>query len=182
MIEVTIGKRKYLHPSKIEEVTLDQWINITSKEDDIEAFSAFSGIPLKVLRSAPKVEVQSHMFQLSLLFEDVKDKLDDHFPESFKVGRSTYYPNQDLDNADYGQYLDCTHYMKAYEGRLTEFYPYMMAIYCLRKGEKYEDIDLENRAKEMRKAMALDAVCINNFFLFTSKDYAKDCQHYFQEK
>lgn len=185
MFNVTIGKRTYSHPSKLSEVTLKQWIDITSEEDDIDAFSAFSGIPVKELRAAPRKDVEKHMISLAVVLNDsIIDESGEAIkrpvPKKFRAGKYSYIVDQDLDNASMGKYLDCTHYMKLFQGQDQQFYPYMMAIYCQRKGESYDDVDLELRVEEMRKAKATDAMAINAFFLNISVQYSKDYQAYFQ--
>jgi len=181
MIQVTIGKRKYLHPSKADEVTLAQAISLLGHDNDIDAFSAFSGIPVKELKSVPTIELYSHMEAVSSIIHELNNTDTRPYPESFKIGRTTYYPSQDLDNEPAEKYIDCTHYMRMFKGNEMAFYPYMMAIYCTKKNEKYEDINLEDRAEVMRKALAVDAVSIASFFLFTSKVFPKDYLAYFQE-
>lgn len=183
MFEVVIDKKIYSHPSRVEEITLQHWVDLNSeKEDEIKAFSAFSGIPHKLLLQCPKKDVLEHLNRSRRLLSDTSKLVDQEPPQSFKIGKSTYYVNQDLDGAPMSQYLDCTHYMKFFKENQTEFFPYMMAIYCLREGEEYngEGYDIEKRAKIMRKAMAVDAVTINAFFLHGSQDYANNFNAYFQ--
>ncbi len=184
MFEVVIDKKIYSHPSRIEEVTLQNWIDLNSeKEDELKAFSAFSGIPHRLLLQCPKSDVLDHLNRSRRLLSNASELTANDPPESFKIGKSTYYVNQSLDNGLMSQYLDCTHYMKFFTNNQAEFFPYMMAIYCLRKGEEYngEGYDLEKRAKIMRKAQAVDAITINAFFLHGSQDYANNFQVYFQE-
>lgn len=184
MFEVVIDNKIYSHPSKISEVTLSQWISLRSeKEDELKAYSAFSGIPLKELLASPKKDVQEHLQRLTRLLNESAELVSKEPPKTFKIGKSTYYVNQDMDSASMAQYLDCTHYMKFFKENETEFYPYMMAIYCLRKGEKYngDGFDLQKRADIMRKAQAIDAITINAFFLHGSTDYAANFNGYFQE-
>ena len=183
MIDLTIGKKTYRHPSKIEEVTLDQWIKLSEVEHDesktviennLLGFSAFANIPMKVLLSAPKEEMMYHVIQVTEMLNQVEA---DKTPiDSFKIGRTTYYVTQDIDNALIAQYIDCTHRMKQLNSEAV-YYPYMMAVYCLKKGEKY-GFDLEERAKIMRKARAVDAIKVNAFFLTTSRSYLRDFRHY----
>ncbi len=183
MFEVVIDNKTYLHPSKIEEVNLDQWIALNSeKEDELKAFSAFSGIPYKQLLASPKKDVQEHLNRLSILLKKSAELVENDPPDSIKIGASTYYVEKDMDGASMAQYLDCTHYMRLFTGNQSEFYPYMMAIYCLRKGEKYNNdkYDIQKRAKVMRKAQAVDAIKINAFFLHGSKDYEVNFTAYFQ--
>lgn len=185
MFEVVIDKKTYEHPSKIEEVSLQQWIDLNSeKEDELKAYSKFSGIPMKQLEACNNKEVRSHLIRLAKLFGQAADIQDQDPPEEFTIGNTTYCVNQDMDNAPMSQYLDCTHYMKFFNNNQTEFYPYMMAIYCLRKGEKYDFTpdQLTKRAKKMRKAQAVDAININAFFLHGSQSYANNSQAFFQAK
>ena len=189
MIRLTIKGKDYEHPSKLEEVTLKQWIDLktvqpeeddTSLENDIKGFSAFTGVPQKALRLIPKKELVYYMQQVIERITEVNAHVMDTKPiTEFKIGRSTYYIEQDLDNALLGQYSDCTHFMSAMSSD-WEFLPYMMAIYCLKKGQSHTDDmqELEKRAKVMRKARAMDALIVHAFFLTTSEDYAKDFQLY----
>lgn len=184
MIDLTIGLKTYRHPSKIEEVTLDQWINLRSVQpeedgyDNLRGFSAFADIPLEELKKAPKKEVAHYILELTELLaatgEPDKEPL-----KKFKIGKYNYNVEQDLDGASVGQYIDCTHYMKMLPEE--EFYPYMMAIYCLRKDESYEDLDLEARVIEMRRAKVMVGLNVNAFFLNSSTDYLRDSQLFMEE-
>ena len=191
MIKLTIKGKDYFHASKIEEVTLDQWINLrtvqpeegeTTLKENIKAFSAFTGVPQKALRLIPKKELAYYMSEVIDRVTEVKAHIADSKPiHQFNIGKSTYYIEQDLDNAPLGQYSDCTHFMNQMASD-EEFMPYMMAIYCLKKGQKHTDNmdELEKRAKTMRKARAMDALLIHAFFLTTSEDYARDSQLYME--
>lgn len=188
MIELTIDNKIYEHPSKIEEVTLKQWIAIksveqnedaTPLESNIKAFSKFSGIPVKVLKGVNKTTLMYHIYLVTEILSDMKE--DNSLPKSFKVGRETYLVPKSIDDCDMAQYIDCTHYMNSMQSS-PEFYPYMLAIYCLKKGEKYGRFDLDKRAKWMLKANVLDALRVNAFFLTTSKDYLSDFQRYLEAK
>lgn len=190
MIKLTIGKNTYLHPSKIEEVTLRQWIAIQAVEDsndlshienNINAFSAFSGVPVKDLKTLPRKKLKFYIAQVYAMLGNI-DQTDSDTPKSFKIGRTTYYVNQDIDEAETTQYIDCTHFMNSMSSS-PAFYPYMMAIYCLKKGEKYNKgkYDLKDRAEVMLDANVLDALKINAFFLNTSQDFQEDSQLYLVE-
>lgn len=193
MIKLTIANKDYFHPSKLEEVTLDQWINLrgveteegeTSLKENIKSFSAFTGVPQKALRLVPKKKLYFYMNEVINRVTEVKAHVADSKPiHELTIGKNTYHIEQDLDNAPLGQYSDCTHFMNLMQSD-EEFLPYMMAIYCLKKGQKHTDNmkELEKRAKTMRKARAMDALLIHAFFLDTSQDYAKDSQLYMVEK
>ena len=183
MIKLTIGKKEYLHPSRIEEVTLRQWIAIKSVEEstelshienNINAFSEFSGVPVKELHKVPRKKLKFYMAQVYDMLNNV-DPADNVPPKSFKAGRNTFYVDQDIDEASTAQYIDCTHYMNLLKSSV-DFYPYMMAIYCLKKGEKYNKgkYDLSKRVEQMMDANVLDALRVNAFFLIISKDYRED--------
>lgn len=183
MFEVVIDKKTYLHPSRPEEVTLKQWIDLNGETEEINAFAAFSGIPLKELLSAPQKDVLAHINRLALLLKNIKEDTKSDAPGKIKLGKYNYYVNKDIGAASMAQYLDCTHYMKYFKDNITGFYPYMMAIYCLRKDEEYngEGYDLEKRAEIMRGALAVDAIRINAFFLNGSTEYAHNFNLYFPE-
>ena len=193
MIKLTIDGKDYKHPSKLEEVTLQQWIDLksvqpdeeeTSLKSDIRAFSAFTKVPQKALRKIPKKELVYYMQQVIDRISEVNTHILDTEPiKSFKQGNTTYHIEQDLDDADLGQYIDCTHLMNKIDSE-EQFLPYMMAIYCLKKGEEYNSkgYDLEKRADIMRKTRAMDALNIHAFFLTTSQDYAKDTLRYLEGK
>lgn len=183
MIKLTVDKREYLHPSKIEEVTLRQWVAIQNVEENTElshienninAFSEFSGVPVKELHKVPRKELKFYIAQVYEMLGNI-DTQDNIPPKSFKAGRNTFYVNQDIEEADTSQYIDCTHYMNMLKSS-PDFYPYMMAIYCLKKREKYNKgkYDLAKRVEQMLDANVLDALRINAFFLITSKDYQQD--------
>lgn len=187
MIKLTIDNTEYLHPSKIEEVTLRQWIAINDIEEDtslshiennIKAFSAFSGVPVAKLSTLPKKDL---LYYISITYEMVGkvDLTDNVPPKTFKVGRSTFIVNKNIDDCEVSQYLDSTHYMKLLESS-PSFYPYMMAIYCLKKREKYNSgkYDMAKRVEQMLDANVLDALKINAFFLITSQDYQNDTRLY----
>lgn len=189
MIDLTIGKKTYRHPSKIEEVTLRQWIAIMNVEQDdqlshiennIKSFSEFSGVPIKELHKVPRKKLKFYIAQVHGMLGNI-DQSSIKQPKSFKVGRSTYYVNQDIDEASTSQYIDCTHMMNLLNSS-PDFYPYMMAIYCLKKNEKYNSkgYDLEKRAEVMRDANVLDALRINGFFLTISEDYRNDSLLYLE--
>tara|TARA_R100001244_G_scaffold124761_2_gene94658 strand:+ start:2151 stop:2720 length:570 start_codon:yes stop_codon:yes gene_type:complete len=189
MIDLNINGKVYRHPSKIEEVTLRQWVSIMSVEKEegeaginsnIKQFSAFSGIPVDILKTVKKKDL---MYHIHVVFElmnrtDVKD---DELPVSFKLGRTNYHVTQDIDNAAMAQYIDCTHYMNKMKSS-PEFYAYMLAIYCTKKNEKYGSFDLIERAELMLDLNMLDALRVNAFFLTTSEDYLADSQLYLEGK
>lgn len=191
MIELTIGKKTYTHPSKIEEVTLEQWVAIqaaeqgesaTHIENNISQFSALTGIPVKKLETVNTKDLLHH---INIVFEmiDSVPKMDGKPPKSFKVDGETYIVNQDIDLCPVSQYIECTHYMNLMNSS-PEFYPYMMAIYCLKKGEKPLSTakKLEARVKVMLKANVIDAIKVNTFFLHISQSYLKDSQLYLRAK
>lgn len=188
MYKVTIGKKTYSHPSTIEEVTLKQWIGLNqpidedSKDAEIEVLANFSNIPLKELKKAPAKQVLKHIELTKQTIAQIDHVEAGETPLKIKISNRNYYVNQDLDNAPMAQYIDCTHYMKFFGENIAGFYPYMMAIYCLRKDEEYngEGFNLEARAEIMRKAMAIDAIKINAFFFAGSKDYATNSRVYSQ--
>ena len=190
MIKLTIGDKAYKYPSENEEVTLEQWIDLqkvqpeeTTFNSDVKAFSKFTGVPQKELRKMGKKELAHHMPQVIERVTSIGAHILDAEPiHELKIGRSMYYIEQDLDNAPLGQYSDCTHFMNKMESD-WDFLPYMMAIYCLKKGQTHTDDmeELEKRARAMRKARAVDALIIHNFFFHTSQDYAKDFQLYMGE-
>ncbi len=184
MIDLTIGSKTYRHPSKLEEVTLDQWIKLKAVQpeedgyDNLRGFSAFADIPLGVLKKAPKKDMAFYILQLTELLSDAN--MDERTPlTKFKIGKYRYNVEQSLDDASVGQYIDCTHYMKILPEE--EYLPYMMAIYCLRNNESYDDIDLQERVKEMRRAKVMVGLNVNAFFLNSSKDYLRDFQLYSEE-
>lgn len=187
MIKLTIGDKDYLHPNKISEVNLKQWIDLKSVQNDesltplennLKGFSEFSGIPMKALLSAPKKEVMFYISQVINMLSEVD--VDKEMIDSFKVGRTTYYVNKDIDSAPTAQYIDCTHKMNQMNSEPC-FYPYMMAIYCLKKNEKYDKVDLKKRVKIMHKAKVVDAIKVNTFFLITSQSYREDFLLYLGE-
>ena len=191
MIDLTIGKKTYQHPSKIEEVTLKQWIAIQAAEqsendtdisNNFKAFSAFSGIPEKVLQSAPSKDMHYHIGVVIDLIGNIS-KIDHTPPKSFKIGKHEYIVNQDIDGCDMGQYIGCTHYMNLMKSS-PEFYPFMLAIYCLRKGEKpISSTDkLKKRAATMLRCNVVDALRVNGFFLNTSQSFLQDSLRYLGEK
>jgi hypothetical protein len=191
MIDLNINGKIYRHPSKIEEVTLEQWIAVqaaeqseddTSIHNDFKAFSAFSGIPIKVLKSAPSKDMHYHISVIRELMGDIS-RIDDSVPKSFNIGKVTYNVEQDIDGADMSQYIDCTHYMNMMHSS-PEFYPYMMAIYCLKPKEKYNagKYNLEKRADEMLKCNIVDALRVNAFFLDTSENFLQDSLRYLGAK
>lgn len=173
MIELQVGKKKYKIPSKIEEVTLRQWQDLNNTEEDkteVESFANFSGIPFSKLKKANTKEVLYFIHQLNEMLS-VENIGEPETPTSFKVKGVEYIVDQDIDNLPMAQYLDCTAYMQRLQGKEHEFYPYMMAIYCLKKGEKYSFTGdtLEKRAEIMRDCSFLEAYSINLFFLITSE-------------
>ncbi len=176
MIKLTIKDKEYLHPSKMEEVTLNHWIGLTSSEDDIENFSNFANIPIKVLMSVDPDDVYNHIDQTYKMIQVVTQTASDLSEpiESFKVDRSTYYVPKDFNKKNFGMYLDSISFMS--QMRTEEFYAYMMAIYCLKKGEEVfvDSEQLEKRANIMRKVDILTALRVNGFFLTSSKAYQKD--------
>lgn len=188
MFEVIINKKTYQHPSRLQEVKLQQFIEITKPSDEndpmseLKSYSRFSGIPLKDLEKAPMSDVNKQIENTKRTLSSIEFVKDMETPTKIKIGRNTYYVAQDLDGAPMAQYIDCTHYMKSFGSNLTAFYPYMMAIYCLKKGEEYnfEGNELEERADIMRKCFAVDAISINAFFLTGSEVYARDFLHYSQ--
>lgn len=188
MYEVVINKKTYQHPSRIEEVTLKQWIGFNEPVDEtdpnaeIEVLANFSGIPLKELKKAPSSDVLEHIERTKKTISDISQVEAGNTPLKIKIAGRNYFVNQNLDAAPMAQYIDCTHYMKYFGENIAGFYPYMMAIYCLRKDEDYngEGYDIEVRAEIMRKAMAIDAIRINAFFLTGSKAYAKNSAAYSQ--
>jgi len=150
-------------------------------ENNINAFSKFANIPAKELRKAPRKELKHHIATVYSMLGNADSK-DNTLPKSFRVGRSTFYVNQDIDECSTSQYIDCTHFMNLLKSS-PDFFPYMLAIYCLKKGEKYNKgkYDLDKRVEQMMNASVLDALRINAFFLTTSKDYLEDSQLYLAE-
>ena len=197
MIKLTIGKKTYQHPSKIEEVTLNQWINLMAVEadeslsdieNDLKGFSEFAEIPMKVLIASPKKDVLFHIHTVSNMLNEVGDIDLDKTIEKFKIGKYNYHVPKDFDKEDMGQYITCTHYMNkmgALETQSNEahFLPYMLAIYCLRTGEtEIQDADeLETRANIMRRLCVVDAIRVKSFFLIISEDFRNDFQRYLGE-
>ena len=184
MIDLNINGTIYRHPNKIEEVNLKQYISLmavehdeskTPLENNLKGFSEFADIPMDALKSAPAKEVMYYISQLTNMLSEID--VDKDMIDKFKVGRFTYYVNQDIDGADMAQYVDCTHMMNLMNSE-PEYFPYMMAIYCLRKNEIYDDVDLEKRAAIMMKANVVDAIKVNTFFLTTSQNYVRDFQLY----
>jgi len=192
MIDLTIGNKTYRHPSKIEEVTLKQWVALMSLENDeeeiefkttIKEFCAFANIPVDDVMKMSARNKENLLYHIHLVHEMMQEADVNHKepPKSFKIGRSTYYVPDDIDDCDMAQYIDCTHYMKKMNSS-PQFYAYMLSIYCMKKKEKYGDYDIDERAKEMLKCNVKDALTINGFFLSTSEDYLQDSLRYLGEK
>lgn len=194
MIKFTIEGKDYFHPNKIEEVTLRQFQDLKSVEFDEDAtpfennilgFSRFSKIPMEVLTTLKKKELIYHIMQLHEMLESVAKQ--DKLIEKFKIGRYNYHVPKDFDYEETGNYISCTHMMNKFkamesEPAQTAFYPYMMAIYCLRKDEKQITMEqLEERAEIMRDARVSDALNVNTFFLISSRGYLEDFQLYLGE-
>lgn len=187
MIDLTIGNKTYRHPSKLEEVTLGQWIDLVTVKpeddgyDNLRGFSAFSSIPMDALKKAPSKEVFYYITQLTdtLSCVDNEDYSKQKPITKFKIGRYNYYVEQDMDGAAHGRYIDCIHLMKILPEH--EYLPYMLAIYCLRKDESYEDIDIHERAIEMRRAKVVIGKSVTGFFLNSSTRYLRDSQLCSQE-
>jgi hypothetical protein len=173
MIKLTIDGKDYLHPSKLEEVTLQQWIDLmkvekkegeTDLRSDLRAFSKFTGVPQKALnymaRNTSQKEMYFYMEQVRQMITKVSTSVLDEKPiTSLEINGKTYYVCKDIDDDDFSKYLDCTDLMKVIDSE-WDFLPYMMAIYCLQEGQVHaKDQDqLEQRAKTMRKAKAVDGV------------------------
>ena len=185
-ISLNIDGTVYQHASKIEEVTLRQWVDIMSLEqleDDVDvqvsfkAFAGFSGIPIKVLETVNKGELFYHINMVVDMISKV-EVTEIELPKYITVEGEKYYVNQDIDSAKTSQYIDCTHYMNKMNSS-PSFYPYMLAIYCLKEGEAYrEGYDFFKRAEAMLDVNVLDALRVNAFFLTTSKDYLNDSLRY----
>jgi hypothetical protein len=191
MIDLNINGKIYRHPSKIEEVTLGQYIAIQAVEqsegdtdinNSIKSFSEFASIPIDVLLQAPTKELLYHISLVHELLGDISD-IDTTPPKTIKIGKTTYKVNQDIDGAEMAQYIDCTHYMNVMQSS-PEFYPYMLAIYCLKGKERYNKgkYDLTARAKQMMQCNVIDALRVNAFFLHTSENFLQDSLRYLGAK
>ena len=182
MIELTVKGKKYKHPSKVEEITLQHWVDITSSEDEIEAFAAFAGIDYDELLTIPEALVTDHITSVTNLLTIDPETIKAKEIDKFKIGKETFYVKKDFDKVDMGSYLGATDLMS--KMRYEAFHAYMLAIYCLKKNEKpFEDAEaLHARAETMMKLDVITALNINGFFLNLSKAYQRDSLAYMEGK
>jgi len=180
MIELTVKGKKYKHPSKVEEITLQHWVDITSSEDEIEAFAVFAGIDYDELLTIPTDTVMDHIKSTTALLTIDPETIKAKEVDKFKIGKETFYVRKDFDKVDMGSYLGATDLMG--KMKYEAFHAYMLAIYCLKKNEKpFDDAEaLHARADTMMKLDVMTALNINGFFLSLSKAYQKDSLAYME--
>lgn len=186
MIEITLNKGKYYVPATVEEVTVWQFRDVISKSKDltdIQFLSKLGKIPEKELKKAPRNEVAFFLSQLADMFKDFDQIKEGDVPKEFKFNDITYPVPQDLGNKSYGQWSDFENLLKDIKGDdILNIYPYVVALYCIPKGEDYDYKVSWDRAKEFDDLSFVTAFRIVNFFLTIDSEFLNAINLFLKEE
>ncbi len=182
MIDFKLKGKKYKIPSKIEELTIRQYLDIIKTDSDSDLLSKLGGIPIEDIKTCNQKEVSFFIHQLSEMFNDIKDIDEKDMPLSFRINDSRYWICQDIANASWGRWEDCRKYMKQYADNIEEYFPYLLSIYSLKKEEKYDSSILNERVEQFKDLPYVLGLKMHAFFLTSNQEYLNVISLYLKEK
>lgn len=189
MIEITCNKQKYQIPATLEEFTVRQYLVATKEyETDLEFLSCFAGIPIEDLRTQSKAQIKERAFFIHELQKEyskvnIKDLKEVKEPKVIDFKGQRYNVPEDIEQCTSGQWFDMMNVLKEVKDEISAL-PYIIAIYCLKTGEKYsaDIIAKEQRHLIFRDMNLIEAWSVHAFFLSNDSEYLKLMTDYFHKK
>jgi hypothetical protein len=168
MKDLLINKVEYQIPSGWEDLTLQQYLEamaipsgMTLANKKIKNIHIMSKIPVNVLREMNTYDINQIMNLLQFIGKGLSG-----IPKSdidyFDFKGEAYFV-EPVGSSLFGAYIDYEHYLEVHGA--IQALPWLMAIVCRKRDEKYGDYDVHERAEEFRDLPFLLVHNVSAFFL-----------------
>lgn len=173
MKTIKFNNKEYQIPQAWDEVTLGMVIKATELDEllpdapIITVLSAYTGIPVRDLKTSKTTEVQEILAIMSFITEEYKP-----IPKtSFTLDNIVYSCEDDLLNQKFEDFVSVETALYNYREEPARALPRLLAILCKRDKETLDDFKIDERASLMYGVKLTDAKDIEAFFLHSARSY-----------
>ena len=133
----------------------------------VAIISAYTGIPIKELKSNKAVDVQDIMETMFFISKDYKP-----VPKtSFTLDGITYKCEEDIVNQKFEDWVSVQTALYNFGADRVRALPRILAIMCKKEGETLDDFNLDERTELFNRVSMTDAKDIEAFFLHLLQAY-----------
>lgn len=159
-------------PQTANDITIKQYRNLIKEKDYVKQICILTGCSEDEVKNLKKKEVDFAVYVLLKNINDLEIDFNDYTFGEFNFSTS-------IAEATLNQWTDCVSIMKKYENDYESALPYIMAIYCLKDGEKYDFNKLQERAEYFDERPYIDGLRFTAFFLTSDKNFLNAMINYF---
>ncbi len=165
MVKITVNDVEYNVPTKWEDITVQQQIEITEVANRDETFrnlhmiSTYTGIPLELVKKMNINQFKSVLNLMKFLAEPIENKV----VSSFTFNGKTYQVADSLLKGETQDFLSIEGILKKYKDNQSKALPYIIAIVAKQQGETLDSFDVHKRAEEFKN---LPYTVANNIWFF----------------
>jgi hypothetical protein len=167
MKKIQFNNKSYDIPTKWEEVTLEQQIEVSEIATNnqsvrmLSILSAYTGIPVNELKKSKTSKLMTVLNKLTFINTPIPNT-----PIiKFKFSGETYYISESFIDQEFQDYVSIQTIIAEYKENIWKSTPHILAVMAKKEGESLDDYDVNKRA-ELFKKLPLNIVNgVNTFFL-----------------
>lgn len=152
--------------SKFLELRQMDWTDRDEVEMEVETMSILADMSEDDILDMPIMEYRKLAAQANFLTEEPKPA--SRPPKEITINGRVYTVLKDVKEMTTGQFIDYQSYIKEPE-KAEQNLPFIMSCFCIPKGQKYGDYDIESVIPDMSQIPITTVLTISGFFFRKSQ-------------